>query len=290
MKKFLIGLGIGLCALNIPAANAAGGMDELSALLEKHPYEVGYYAKNLKTGRVVERLAERPVCLASMVKVFCLTELYRQKHERGLDLAQTIEVSPHGLITLTRAAALMIGVSDNPCTHALADFLGRDKVNAIPVLLGISTMSPDILPTPERLHSTLDLRIAGGRVAAPALPMHGTARGVAAYYELLQRRAVISREISEELLDFFASHPMPFSDKFNQEYKFAGKGGNILWTRPPNHFSCMGWGIFGASASQEPVVLCVWGEWFPQDMPPDKQSEFLKRVTDGVIKKLNRPE
>jgi len=290
MKKFIVGLVIGIFTLNMPAASSSDGFDELLASLDKSPYEVGYYAKNLKTGKVVERLSDRQVCLASMVKVFCLTELYRQKHEKRLDLTQRIDIPPHGVITLAKAASLMIGVSDNPCTHVLADYLGRDKVNAIPALLGIKTMNADILPTLEELHKTLDVRIKGKKVAEIGLPMHGTAREITAYYELLLNRKVFSKEISDDLLEFYANHPKPFSNQFNDECKFVGKGGNIIWTRPPKHFSCMGWGIFGENSRHEQIILCVWGEWFPADMPPDKQSEFLKRVTDGVITNLNSHE
>ncbi len=294
LTGFVIGALVGSAGTYVSTVRAGGrsshdaaALQGLDAFLDAQAFDVGYYARNIKTGRTLERAADRPVCLASMVKVFCLTELYRRKVDEGLDLAQEIAVPPHGVITLAKAASLMIGISDNPCTHALADLLGRDAVNRIPALLGVDAMSANILPTETALHAMLDERIAGGQLAGAEMPMHGTARGMARYYELLLAGQVISREVSDELLRFFEKHPMPYSVNYNDTYNFGGKGGNILWTRAPKHFSCMGWGIFGRDAVGDAMVLCLWGEWFPQNMPPDRQSEFLKQVTDALVHTLS---
>lgn len=255
----------------------------LADFLDEHPWEVGYCAMDLGTGKTAERFAERPVCLASIVKVFCLTELYRQQHEEGLDPDHVIEVHKHGAITLQAAADLMIGQSDNAATQALAEFLGRENVNRVPALLGIHSMSADILPEEGTLRQTLDTRIFGERVAVDGLPQHGTARGIARYFELLLKGEVISPAVSGGLVDFFLKHPKPFSLQYAGQYDFAGKGGNILWTRPPKHYAMMGWGLFVTNSSGERIALCVWGEWFPEAMPPEQQSEFLKFVTDSLI-------
>jgi len=260
-----------------------GTTSVLADFLDNQPYEIGFFAKNLKTGKVTERSAGRSVCLASIVKIFCLTELYRQKHEDSLDLKQTIDVPNHGSISLSHAADLMIGQSDNAATHALTDFLGRDKVNRIPSLLGLDSMSDVILPSMGILQATLDKRIFGARCASAGLPQHGTARDMAGYFELLLNKKVISESVSEELIEFFTKHPKPFSTHYVGKYSFAGKGGNIVWTRPPKHYSMMGWSLFVTKQAGENVVLCVWGEWFPDNMPSENQSEFMKFVTDSVI-------
>ena len=44
-----------------------------------------------------------------------------------------------------------------------------------------------------------------------------------------------------------------------------------------------GWGLLPEGEADEKIALCVWGEWFPEEMGPDAQSEFLKYVTDSVI-------
>lgn len=303
MKKFIFGLILGLI---IGTFGTSGGLmymasritkpvelslpakpfeseEELSIFLKEHPYEIGFFAMDMTTDKTIERYADRSVCLASIVKIFCVTELYRRKHEDGLDLGQMIDVPTHGNISLTQAADLMIGQSDNGATQALAYFLGREKVNQIPSLLGIDSMSDDILATEIVLRQTLDKRIFGGRNAVAGLPQHGTARSMAKYFELLLNEQVISKSISKELVEFFLKHPKPFSTHYAGKYNFAGKGGNILWTRPPKHYSMMGWSLFVTKQAGQDVVLCVWGEWFPENMPPDLQSEFLKFVTDSVI-------
>lgn len=257
--------------------------EELSRFLDKHSCEIGFFARNLGNGRSIERFADRPVCLASIVKLFCLTELYRQKHEKALDLNQELEVANQGSMSLTHAADLMIGKSDNAATQALAEFLGRDNVNRIPSLLGIQSMSDNILPSENDFAKMLDRRISGGRTGKTRMPQHGTARGMAQYFELLLNNRVISEAISADLVAFLSAHPMPYSNIYAGRYEFVGKGGNIVWTRPPKHYSMMGWALLVRTPSGNSIVLCVWGEWFPESMTPDQQSEFLKYVTDSVI-------
>jgi len=65
-------------------------------------------------------------------------------------------------------------------------------------------------------------------------------------------------------IGFFTNHPKPFSLHYAGTYQFAGKGGNLLWTRPPKHYSMMGWALYVTKPSGEHIVLCVWGEWFPE--------------------------
>jgi hypothetical protein len=260
-----------------------GTADALAEFLDGSPCEIGFSAKNLKTGQTTERFADRSVCLASIVKIFCLTELYRQKHADGLDLEQTIEVPEHGNISLKKAANLMIGQSDNAATQSLAEFLGRDRVNAIPQVLGLDSMSNEILPDDRTIRQVLDKRVRGDRIAESGLPFHGTARGIARYFELLIDRKVISEAASRDLLYFYSRHPKPNTTHYAGQYDFSGKGGGLTWIRPPKHYSMMGWGLFLTKQADESTVLCVWGEWFPENMPPDQQSEFLKFVTDSVI-------
>ena len=119
----------------------------LNAFLDEKSYEIGFFAKNLTTGKIIGRREDQSVCLASIVKVFCLTELYRQKHEEKLNIYQKFDVPKHGSISLKQAADLMIGQSDNDATQALAAFLGRDSVNRIPAMLGLDSVSSEILPS-----------------------------------------------------------------------------------------------------------------------------------------------
>lgn len=256
---------------------------QLIEYLEQYPYEIGYCAIDVNNGTRLSHHADRSVCLASIVKVFCLTELFRQKHEEGLDLEQVVWSMRHRRRSLHELAGLMIGDSDNVATDLLADFLGRDRVNQMPQRIGLQSISDTAWPDEPTLVRTLDRRVHGERLAEPGLPMHGTAAGIANYFELLLQGKIISEAVSEDLVDFFLTHPKPFSDQFADRYEIAGKGGNILWTRPPKHYSVMGWGLFLRDESGHRIVLCVWGEWFPEDMEPDEQLEFLTAVTDDLI-------
>lgn len=303
MKKFIAGLALGIIIGGVGTVGVLMKMasrlpkpidlalpdkplqnaEELTGFLEKHPYEIGFFAKNLSTGKTLERFADRPVCLASIVKIFCLTELYRQKHDNALDLNQKIDVPKRGSISLAEAADLMIGQSDNAATDALASFLGYENVNRIPATLNIDSLGKEILPRNEVFREVLDKRVFGDRIATAGLPQHGTAKAIAEYFELLINKRVLSEAISIELINFFSRHPKPFSKRYAGQYNFAGKGGNLLWTRPPKHYSMMGWGLFLKKQTGDYIVLCVWGEWFPGNVPPEQQSEFLKYVTDCVI-------
>ncbi len=258
-------------------------IEELSSFLDNFPYETGFFAKNLKTGKIVERFADRSICLASIVKVFCLTELYRQKQLYSLDLNQNIDIQNQGHISLKQAADLMIGQSDNAATQSLTIFLGRDNVNRIPSLLGLEAMSDNILPDENILGQTLDKRIWGERQAAANLPQHGTARDMATYFELLSNDMIISGSVSQDIIEFFTKHPKPFSTHYTEKYIFLGKGGNLLWNRPPKYYSMMGWSLLLTTPTNNHIVLCVWGEWFPEDISPEQQAEFLKFVSDSAI-------
>lgn len=268
--------------LRLPA-NPIQGIGPLSSLLDQYPWETGFFAKNLKTGKMVERFADRPICLASIVKVFCLTELYRQKHVNSLDLNQEIDLPKQGRISLIQAADLMIGESDNAATQSLINFLGRDNVNRIPALLGLETTSANILPDEGILEQTLDKRIWGERQAAANLPQHGTARDMTTYFELLLSDMVISKSVSQDIIEFFTKHPKPFTIHYHGKYAFFGKGGNLCWSRPPKHYSMLGWSLFLRTQTNDHIVLCVWGEWFPVGISIEHQTEFLEFVSDSVI-------
>lgn len=80
---------------------------------------------------------------ASMIKLFILWELFRQKEQEGLDLQQRVSVKKEEMVsgfgilchlheglepTLKDLATLMIIVSDNTATNQLMDLLGIGKI------------------------------------------------------------------------------------------------------------------------------------------------------------------
>lgn len=277
----------------------------LNRFLDACGYEVGFFATHLEQGRSIERHADRQVCLASMAKVFCLTELFRRA-EDGLDLDSTmLDVPGLGTVSLREAAGVVVSASDHSATQALAAFLGRDRVNALPEALGLDGFSANVIPDEQQLHEMLDQRLAGNRKADPALPMHGTARAMARFYEMLYAHQVTSPQVSRNLLTFFEQHDEPFSHTFRRSHDFGGQGGSVLWTRLPQHYSAMGWGLLLTSPHGQParaqaarsnprqqgsVALCVWGEWFPEEMSAEEQQDFLAKVTDSLLAILFAPQ
>ena len=267
----------------------------LERFLDAAGCDVGYYAVQPVTGLVLAREADREVCLAGMSKVFCLTELFRRAEEGlGIDTV-SLAVSGRGRLTLRETAALMAGDGDRHATEALTAFLGLERVNAIPGLLGIEGLSADVMVDDPKLRSTLDLRLDMGRVAERGLPQHGTARAIATYYEKLWRGKVISPAVSQRLRDFLAEHSQVFSADYRDAFVVSGKGGSILWTRPPYHYAMSGWGQLlsvaepASSPARSAVALCVWAEWFPQGMTAAEQRAFLERVSDSLVAILESP-
>jgi hypothetical protein len=66
---------------------------------------------------------------------------------------------------------------------------------------------------------------------------------MARYYELLLNGQVFSKAISTDLRRFFSHYPKPFGTICAQRYAMAGKGGSVVWTRPPKHYAMMGWSL-----------------------------------------------
>jgi hypothetical protein len=262
--------------------------------------EVGYYAVQLESQREIAREADRPVCLGGMTKVFCLTELFRQA-EAGLDLDTTQLLVPgHGRVSLRQAAKLMIVGRDNAAADALVNVLGREQVNALPASLGIQGLSDTPLPEKAGLHAALDSRLDRTAPADVGLAAHGTARGMAAFYEQLFAEEVVSKRVSRQLLDALSQHATSFSDDWRDAFTFSGQEGSILWTRPPHHYGMMGWALL-LTASQDaggelrsqtrrPISVCVWGEWFPASMSAQQQRALLTRVTDSLIAIMEAPQ
>jgi len=96
--------------------------ERLVALAKACPAEVGFFGKNLTTGKIVEYRPDQPACLASIVKIFVLLEVIRQADQGALDLSESINISrQNGTEACTVSAALdkMIGISDNEAANAL---------------------------------------------------------------------------------------------------------------------------------------------------------------------------
>lgn len=283
--------------------------EQLMALLERCPAQVGLFAKNLSTGAELEYRADQPACLASIVKIFVLLEVMRQADTGKLDLSDSITLGYKDeklLCTISGALDLMIGKSDNVATGALAELVGYARVNSLPSEFGITGLSDKILPEPGVLAEVLDKRVYGDRkpsilevilgkrlfggrvVFAPSLmPQHGTARGVTRFFKLLYERSLINESISERVLEVFDRNPKNFAPTATPVgFKSGGKGGSLSWKRPGcREFNMIGWGLLVRS-KETALAFCLWCEWFPEHTSQDVQAKWCTTISDSIVKIL----
>ena len=256
---------------------------ELDAFLDEFNFRSGYYLSSHTGGQTIERNSTQSVCLANMASIFCLTELYRQKHEENLDLNKSVLIKEGDEATLYQAAQRMLFASDNDAMHALAEYLGRDQISKLLRKLDITTVNTPVLPSHKTLTVALNRRLFGRREAKPGLEQHGSAQGISQFYQLLTQGKVLSPAINAELITFLESQPRDFSLHLQDSHQLFGQGGNLHWTRPQKHFSMMGWAGYTSLSSGQPVTLCVWGEWFPRNVKPTEQARIMQFVVDSLV-------
>lgn len=270
---------------------AVSTSEELIALVEECPAEVGFYGKNLSTGKTVEYHPDQPACLASIVKIFVLLEVMRQADQGTLDLSESVTIhrkDKEETCAVSEAVDKMIGISDNPATDALAVRVGYDRVNALPAQLGITGLSGNILPEPGILEKILDKRVFGNRVlsASDLLPQHGTARGIVKYFELLHEKKLINSKISDSVLEVFNKHPKPFVPARPVQFYSVGKGGSIVWERLIRpQYNMVGWGLYLHSRSKA-VAFCLWFEWFPRNMSESRRQQWYDAISNSIVQVL----
>ncbi|MFF1571759.1 serine hydrolase [Leifsonia sp. NPDC058292] len=159
-------------------------------------------------GRVLASHTPEMVCeTASVGKVFLLIEVARRLESGELDPDQRIEipdehrVADSGLlyrmrdqrVTVADAALLVGAVSDNLATNALLWLCGLDEVRAVAPALGFANTSLHDYIRNER---TPDL---------PWTPSYGTGAELAELMRRLGAGAVISRAVSDRVLDWLAA-------------------------------------------------------------------------------------
>ena len=178
------------------------------------PAQVSLFGRSFTTGAAMEHNGDRPVCLASIVKVFDLLEVMRQVDEGKIRLADTIVIprkEGDKTCSINEALDLMIGLSDNDATNAIARLVGYDNVNVLPRQLGIGGLSDQVMPKPGLLEKALDQRVAGGPTSQPALlPQHGTMRALVRFFELLHKDELLTPRISQATMKVFQRNPMPY--------------------------------------------------------------------------------
>jgi hypothetical protein len=265
---------------------------QLTALAQACPAEVGFFGKNFITGKTVEYRPDQPACLASIVKIFALLEVMRRVDEGTLDLSESISIfrsEKTETCTVSEALDKMIGISDNEATDALAKLVGHDQINALPSRLGIEGLSNKILPEPGVLEKVLDERVYDLRVVPETelLPQHGTARGIVQFFEMLYTDKLINDRVSKEVLRVFDRNPKYFAGRATPAgCKSGGKGGSIGWIRLFHpEYNMVGWGIF-IRGDDVALAFCLWCEWFPGNMGRDKRGQWYSGLSDCIVNVL----
>lgn len=270
--------------------------EELIRLAEACPAEIGFYGRNFTTGKDLAYRADQPACLASIVKLFVLAELSRQLEAGEVEAADSVTITYEDReerCSLQEAVDRMIGVSDNEATAALAGLVGYDRVNALAGELGLEGISETILPEGDGLGEVLDSRVFEQRMVPTGElpPQHGTARGIVGFFERLHEKTLVSEAVSRRVLEGLMRNPKPFAPKATPAgYHSVGKGGSLLWIRPPRpHYNMLGWGIYIYS-EEEALAFCLWSEWFPEDMDEARRHEWMYGLSDGIVNLLLLPE
>ena len=174
-----------------PAVGVVGysaAMDEFDALVsrlharcEAHPFHVGWYLRDVRSGLRADRHGDVVVPAASTRKVAILMAAFRAVHRGDLDLEAPITVDERWLvsdsgvfqyfrpgftITVHDVLLMMIIVSDNACTGIICDLIGLDAVNAFGRDVGMTnTVHREAVP-----QYTIMSRVADGSAVMSDLP------------------------------------------------------------------------------------------------------------------------
>lgn len=163
--------------------------------------KIGVYANDFK-GNIIEINSDDKFETASTIKVFVLAELYRQIHEKKMDINEILKyeekdyVVGSGILraldlgvemTAKNIATLMIIVSDNIATNMLIERLGIDNINNTCRDLGFN----DTI-----LHNKIDFDKYDKLGTS-------TPRDYGNFYERLYNGKLWSQELSKEMIEIF---------------------------------------------------------------------------------------
>lgn len=211
--------------------------------------QIGFAAKNLSTGEVIERNGAVIFPTASVIKVAVLAEVYRQAAEGQVDLQQRIplraedivggsgilkECSPGLMPTVHDVATLMIVLSDNTATNLLIDLVGG--VNSVNRLMHEGLGLPTIV-----LHNRIDFDRIGSDVRRLA---ESSAIEMARLMELIVTGEIAGPDASAGMIEilrrqqyldqvprYFNYNPYAKDLKLSQPYWVACKTGFFPGTR-----------------------------------------------------------
>lgn len=163
--------------------------------------KIGLYANDFK-GNIIEINSDDKFETASTIKVFVLAELYKQIHEKKIDPNKILKYEKENYVvgsgilrdldygiemTAKSFATLMIIISDNIATNILIDLLGIDNINNTCMDLGLKDTV---------LHNKIDFEKYSKLGTT-------TPRDYGKFFELLYKKELWSKEISEEMIEIF---------------------------------------------------------------------------------------
>ena len=120
-------------------------VEQLNAQCDDHPFETGWYLKDLGNGETAQRNGTMVFPSASTRKISIMMAALKAVNENRLALDQPVTIEaryqnnqsgtfqhfqPGFTIQFRDALAMMIIVSDNTCTGTIVDMLGLDEINA----------------------------------------------------------------------------------------------------------------------------------------------------------------
>lgn len=163
--------------------------------------KIGLYANDFK-GNIIEINSDDKFETASTIKVFVLAELYKQIHEKKIEPNKILKYEKENFVvgsgilrdldygiemTAKSIATLMIIISDNIATNILIDLLGIDNINNTCMDLGLKDTV---------LHNKIDFEKYSKLGTT-------TPRDYGKFFELLYKKELWSKDISEEMIEIF---------------------------------------------------------------------------------------
>ncbi len=127
-------------------------VDSLNETSDKAPFHVGWYFKDLESGRTADHNGAVVVPSASTRKIAIMMAALKAVNEGRLSLDQPVPIQakyqdnnsgcfqhlqPGFVLPLKDHLTMMIIVSDNTCTGTVADLVGLDDVNALCQSIGM---------------------------------------------------------------------------------------------------------------------------------------------------------
>lgn len=191
-------------------AHAADGLAEkLLPLIERHQGDVAVMVRHLDSGESFEHEADEVMPTASLIKLPVMIEAYHQAHAGQIDLGKKVslqesdKVQGSGLLTshfssglelpIRDLVRLMIAYSDNTATNLVLDQIGLPAVTKRMEVLGLKE---------TKLHAKVfraDSSLSPERSKRYGLGST-TAREMMSLLEKLQRRELVSKTASDEML------------------------------------------------------------------------------------------